>query len=118
VRSDQLDKPARGPFTPVKQGNLAGLVVSQIKNLIFSKGIDVGQKLPPERDLLIEARRRRSGIQYCTLEGVAAAKRLRTCRRSKSEAVVVPKEERAAWEKDEVEILSTRGGKDGAADFG
>jgi DNA-binding FadR family transcriptional regulator len=46
-----LDKPARGPFTPVRQGNLAELVVSQIKSLIFSKGIDVGQKLPPERDL-------------------------------------------------------------------
>jgi DNA-binding FadR family transcriptional regulator len=90
-----LDKPARGPFTPVKQGNLAELVVSQIKNLIFSKGIDVGQKLPSERDLAEQLNISRSAV----LEALRSL-------------------ERAAWEKDEVEILSTRGGKDGAADFG
>jgi GntR family transcriptional repressor for pyruvate dehydrogenase complex len=57
-----LDKPARGLFTPVKQGTLAQLVVSQIKNLIFSKGIDVGQKLPPERDLAEQLNISRSAV--------------------------------------------------------
>jgi len=51
LRSDQLNKLAHSPFTPVKQGRLTEFVVSQIKDLIFSKEIDVGQKLPPEREL-------------------------------------------------------------------
>jgi DNA-binding FadR family transcriptional regulator len=58
-----LDKPARGPFTPVKQGNLAELVVSQIKNLIFSKGIDIGQRLLPERDLAEQLNISRSAVR-------------------------------------------------------
>ncbi len=58
-----MNKPARSPFTPVKQGNLAELVVSQIKNLIFSKGIDVGQKLPPERELAERLNISRSAVR-------------------------------------------------------
>ena len=58
-----MDKPAGGPFTPVKQGNLTELVVSQIKNLIFPKGIDVGQKFPPERDLAGQLNISRSAVR-------------------------------------------------------
>jgi GntR family transcriptional repressor for pyruvate dehydrogenase complex len=46
-----LNKLACSLFTPVKQGKLSEFVVSQIKDLIFSKEIDIGQKLPPEREL-------------------------------------------------------------------
>jgi GntR family transcriptional regulator, transcriptional repressor for pyruvate dehydrogenase complex len=58
-----LDKPERSPFTPVKQGNLAELVVSQIKSLIFSKGIRVDQKLPPERELAERLNVSRSAVR-------------------------------------------------------
>jgi len=50
-------------FTPLKLGNLTELVVSQIKNLIFSKGIEVGQKLPPERELAGRLRVSRSAVR-------------------------------------------------------
>jgi GntR family transcriptional repressor for pyruvate dehydrogenase complex len=46
-----MDKLNEHIFTPLNRGKLTELVISQIKNLIFSKGIDVGQKLPSEREL-------------------------------------------------------------------
>jgi len=51
-------------FTPLKkQGRLTELVVSQIKNMIFSKGIEVGQKLPPERELADRLNISRSAVR-------------------------------------------------------
>jgi GntR family transcriptional regulator, transcriptional repressor for pyruvate dehydrogenase complex len=46
-----MSKPNEHIFTPVNRGKLTQLVISQIKNLIFSKGIGIGQRLPSEREL-------------------------------------------------------------------
>jgi GntR family transcriptional regulator, transcriptional repressor for pyruvate dehydrogenase complex len=58
-----MDVPKNEIFTPVKQGKLTELVVSQIKDLIFSKGIDVGEKLPSERDLAERLKISRSAVR-------------------------------------------------------
>ena len=58
-----MNKLAHSPFTPVKQGKLTEIFVSQIKDLIFSKGIDVGQKLPPERELAERLNISRSAVR-------------------------------------------------------
>lgn len=48
---EPLDNDIHSQFTPVTRENLNEKVVAQIKALILSKGIPVGQRLPPEREL-------------------------------------------------------------------
>ena len=48
---EPIDKNIKNCLTPVSRENLNEKIVVQIKGLILSKGIQVGQKLPPEREL-------------------------------------------------------------------
>jgi len=48
---EPVDQEIKSCLTPVSRENLNEKIVSQIKNLILSKGIPVGRKLPPEREL-------------------------------------------------------------------
>jgi len=41
------------PLTPINRESLKGQIVSQIKALMFSDKIQIGQKLPSERDLAV-----------------------------------------------------------------
>ncbi len=50
VSPNPLDDVARA-LTPINRENLKGQIVSQIKALIFSNKIQVGQRLPSEREL-------------------------------------------------------------------
>jgi DNA-binding FadR family transcriptional regulator len=48
---EPIDKELQNRLTPVSRENLNEKIVAQIKGLIFSKGVRIGQKLPPEREL-------------------------------------------------------------------
>lgn len=50
-------------LTPVSRENLNEKIVSQIKTLIFSKEIDIGQRLPSERDLARQFRAGRAVVR-------------------------------------------------------
>ena len=48
---DQMNKPNEPIVSPLNHDKLSKLVAAQIRELIFSNSIAVGQKLPSERDL-------------------------------------------------------------------
>ena len=48
-----IDQPGMIPLTPISRESLKGQIVAQIKTLMFSDKIQVGQKLPPERELAL-----------------------------------------------------------------
>jgi GntR family transcriptional repressor for pyruvate dehydrogenase complex len=48
-----IDQPAAIPLTPISRESLKGQIVTQIKTLMFSDKIQVGQKLPSERELAL-----------------------------------------------------------------
>ena len=58
-----MGTPTDQAFTPLRREKLTDLVVSQIKNLIFSKGIEVGEKLPSERELAGRLKISRSAVR-------------------------------------------------------
>ena len=49
---EPIDEGLQNRLTPVSRENLNEKIVAQIKGLIFSKGVRIGQKLPPERELV------------------------------------------------------------------
>ena len=51
IRLDRMNKSNESTVSPLSRDKLPELVVAQIKELIFSNSITVGQKLPSERDL-------------------------------------------------------------------
>ena len=51
------------PLTPLNRGKLGQLVVSQIKSLIFSEGIQIGEKLPSEREFAEQLKVSRSVVR-------------------------------------------------------
>ena len=48
---EPFDGEIKNCLTPIYRENLNEKIIAQIKTLIFSKGIPVGKKLPPEREL-------------------------------------------------------------------
>lgn len=48
---EPIDRELKNRLTPISRENLNDKIVAQIKALIFSKGVPIGQKLPPEREL-------------------------------------------------------------------
>jgi GntR family transcriptional regulator, transcriptional repressor for pyruvate dehydrogenase complex len=58
-----MDKQIKDLLAPVSRENLNEKIVSQIKALIFSKEIDIGQRLPSERDLALQFKAGRAVVR-------------------------------------------------------